>query len=212
MLEIAALREEYRHAALDEAQVDPDPIRQFAIWFEQAMSAQLKEPNAMALATAARDGFPSVRMVLLKGFDHLGFVFYTNYESLKGRELEQNPRAALCFYWVELERQVRISGDVTRTSRAESAQYFETRPPGSRIGAAASRQSSVLGSRRDLDRAAEALAERYPSGDVPLPENWGGYLVAPDMLEFWQGRPNRLHDRIRYRREGPRWIIERLAP
>jgi pyridoxamine 5'-phosphate oxidase len=212
MLDIASLREEYRHAGLDESQLDPDPIRQFIAWFDEARAAGIKDVNAMSLATATRDGAPNVRMVLLKAVDERGFVFYTNYDSRKGRELAQNPRAALCIYWSELERQTRICGEALRTTRGESAAYFDSRPPGSRIGSAASPQSSVIASRHELEAAAAALAAAYPAGDIPIPENWGGYRVIPTEIEFWQGRPNRLHDRLRYRLEHGQWIIERLAP
>jgi pyridoxamine 5'-phosphate oxidase len=212
MSNLTSIREEYRQAALDETHVDADPFAQFAKWMEQALAAKLKEPTAMALATATRDGLPSVRMVLLKGFDHRGFVWFTNYESLKGRQLAQNPSAAICFYWTELERQVRISGAVARTGRGESVEYFNSRPPRSRLAAAASRQSSTLLDRHELEVAFETLAAEYPDGDVPAPENWGGYRLAPSSFEFWQGRPDRLHDRIQYRRSAGGWVIERLAP
>lgn len=212
MIDLAALREDYRLAELDEAHVDPDPIRQFAVWFEQAASLGSRDVNAMSLATATAAGVPSVRTVLLKGFDERGFVFFTNQLSQKGRELAQNPRAALCIYWAAIERQVRVAGAVTPTTRAETIAYFESRPPGSRIGSAASRQSSVLGSRHELEVEAATLSAAYPQGDVPTPEHWGGYRVAPEEIEFWQGRSNRLHDRLRYRRSGGQWILERLAP
>ena len=212
MVDFKALREEYRHAALDESEVDPDPMRQFSAWFEQAAASGLREANAMALATATANAEPSVRMVLLKAFDERGFVFFTNYCSQKGRELAQNPRAALCFYWAPLERQVRITGQVAETTRAESVEYFNSRPAGSRIGAGVSQQSSVVGSRRELELSAGAMWDEYPQGDIPVPESWGGYRVRPEIFEFWQGREDRLHDRVRYTLDGNSWKIERLAP
>jgi pyridoxamine 5'-phosphate oxidase len=206
------MRMEYGKAGLAEADVDPDPILQFGRWFEQATHAGLLEPTAMTLATATRDGRPSARMVLLRGFDQRGFVFYTNYESRKGAELAENPRAALVFWWGELERQVRIEGRVERASRSESEAYFHSRPPGSQLSAAASPQSQVIDGRAALEERVARLAADHPDGEVPLPGFWGGYRLAPEVVEFWQGRPNRLHDRLRYRRDGARWRIERLAP
>ncbi|MBI4421341.1 MAG: pyridoxamine 5'-phosphate oxidase [Gemmatimonadetes bacterium] len=198
---------------LREQDVDPDPIQQFARWFAEALAAKLIEPTAMALATATRAGVPSARMVLLKGFDQRGFVFYTNYESGKGRELAENPHAALVFWWDRLYRQVCITGTVARVSEKESDEYFASRPLGSRIGALASRQSSVLVSRDELDRRVAELSARYQNGTVPRPPSWGGFRLEPYRIEFWQGRDNRLHDRLRYtRQEGGRWKIERLSP
>ena len=206
------MRSDYTREALAEADVDADPVVQFGRWFEQAEQAGLLEPTAMTLATATPDGRPSARMVLLRGFDERGFCFYTNYESRKGIELAANPRAALVLWWGELERQVRIEGTVTRTSREESEAYFHSRPPGSQLSAAASPQSRVIEGRATLERRVAELATGSPDGKVPLPEFWGGYRLAHEVVELWQGRPNRLHDRLRYRRVGDAWRIERLAP
>ena len=206
------MRREYAREGLAEADVDADPVVQFGRWFEQAEQAGLLEPTAMTLATATPDGRPSARMVLLRGFDERGFCFYTNYESRKGIELAANPRAALVLWWGELERQVRIEGTVTRTSREESEAYFHSRPPGSQLSAAASPQSRVIEGRATLERRVAELATGSPDGKVPLPEFWGGYRLAHEVVELWQGRPNRLHDRLRYRRVGDAWRIERLAP
>jgi pyridoxamine 5'-phosphate oxidase len=206
------MRREYAREALAEADVDADPVVQFGRWFEQAEQAGLLDPTAMTLATATPDGRPSARMVLLRGFDERGFCFYTNYESRKGIELAANPRAALVFWWGELERQVRIEGTVSATSREESEAYFHSRPPGSQLSAAASPQSRVIEGRAILERRVAQLATGSTDGKVPLPEFWGGYRLAHEVVEFWQGRPNRLHDRLRYRRVGDAWRIERLAP
>jgi pyridoxamine 5'-phosphate oxidase len=206
------MRREYSREALAEADVDTDPVVQFGRWFEQAEQAGLLEPTAMTLATATPDGRPSARMVLLRGFDERGFCFYSNYESRKGVELAANPRAALVFWWGELERQVRIEGPVAPTSRAESEAYFHSRPPGSQLSAAASPQSRVIQDRAVLERRVAELAADSADGQVPLPDFWGGYRLTHEVVEFWQGRPNRLHDRLRYRRAGDGWKIERLAP
>ena len=205
----------YEHAArgLRRRDLDPDPVKQFSNWFTAAIEAEIRDVNAMSLATAGRDAKPSVRVVLLKGFDQDGFVFFTNYESEKGVQLEANPYAALAFYWIELDRQIRIAGKTERASRQESEGYFHSRPIGSQLGAWASRQSEVLDGRRVLDARMVEVTERFGDNPIPLPPHWGGYRVKPDTMEFWQGRPNRLHDRFRYRRQtDDSWLIERLAP
>ena len=199
-----------RERSLDETAVDPDPLRQFAAWFEEAGAAGVRAPEAMALATATSDGRPSVRMVLLKGFDERGFVFFTGYESRKGAELAANPRAALLFHWDALGRQVRVEGTVERVSEAESDAYFRSRPRGAQISATVSPQSRVVESRASLEALAAELEAR--GDELPRPPNWGGFRVRPETYELWQHRANRLHDRLRYRRNGGGWTIERLAP
>jgi pyridoxamine 5'-phosphate oxidase len=211
-MSIADIRRVYARARLDEASVSQDPLVEFHQWFTQAIEAKVPEPNAMSLATATLDGAPSVRVVLLKGYDERGFVFFTDYRSQKGIELEANPQAALAFYWSELERQVRIAGLVEKTSAEESAAYFRTRPLGSRLGAWVSHQSRVIPSRAELESGLLEFKERFPTADVPLPPHWGGYRLRPEGVEFWQGREDRLHDRIRYVRDGERWRVERLSP
>ena len=199
--------------SLNESGLAPDPFAQFDQWFQRALAAGLPEPTAMTLATADKDGIPSARIVLLKEFDQRGFTFFTNYGSQKGKELTENPHAALVFYWAQLERQVRIVGTVGRVTREESERYFSSRPFGSKIGAWASNQSGVLQSRDELDRRVEELTRQYDGKDVPLPPNWGGYRLVPATLEFWQSRPNRVHDRFRYSRlSDDGWRIERLSP
>lgn len=211
-MSIAHIRREYRHATLTEAAVASDPTAQFHTWFEEALRAEVHEPNAMFLATATPDAYPSGRVVLLKAADERGFVFYTDYRSRKGQELADNPHASLCFFWPELERQVRIAGAVQRVSRAESEEYFQSRPLESRIGAWTSRQSTVLASRDVLEHELAVNMQRFGDGPVPLPDHWGGYRVVPDEIEFWQGRPSRLHDRIEFRREAGVWHKRRLSP
>ena len=198
-------------APLRRADLDPDPLRQFAAWYTQAADA-VDAPEAVVLATATSSGAPSARMVLLKGFDQRGFVFYTNYFSRKGQEIAQNPRAAMLFHWTPLGRQVRIEGAVHRIDAAESDAYFKTRPPGSRLSAAASPQSRPVASREVLETAVAELASRYPDGAVPRPEEWGGLRLVPSRFEFWQHGDDRLHDRFTYRRDGQAWAVERLGP
>jgi pyridoxamine 5'-phosphate oxidase len=211
-MEISELRREYRAAGLDRDQLDDDPLAQFGRWFGEAERADLIEPNAMTLATSSPDGRPSARIVLLKGFGPDGFVFFSNYASRKGDELAANPNAALVFWWPPLERQVRLEGRVERTTTEESEAYWASRPLGSRLAALASAQSQVLTGREELVRRVEELAARHRDGDVPLPEAWGGYRLVPDAFEFWQGQPNRLHDRFRYTRHQDGWLVERLSP
>ena len=207
----ADLRRDYDRDVLLEADAAADPLAQFAAWFEAALAGEVYEPNATALSTVGADGQPTARMVLLKGFDAEGFVFYTNLESRKAGELAGNPRASLLFWWDRLHRQVRIEGMVESVDEAEADAYFATRPYGSRIGAVASPQSRVIDGRAGLEARVEELTARYPE-DVPRPRHWGGYRLRPTLLEFWQGRPSRLHDRLRYTRSTEGWRIERLAP
>jgi pyridoxamine 5'-phosphate oxidase len=211
-LDASRLRKEYTRAGLDKGDVAPDPIVQFHEWFEKVIEADLHEPNAMILATATGEGRPSARTVLLKGYDEQGFIFYTNYEGRKARELEANPTCALLFYWGELERQVRIEGRASRLSTEVSDAYFLSRPRGSRLGAWASEQSRPVEDRSVLEERVKALEAEYEGREIPRPPFWGGYRVEPEVIEFWQGRENRLHDRLVYRRSEGEWTIERLQP
>ncbi|HTQ81090.1 MAG TPA: pyridoxamine 5'-phosphate oxidase [Thermoanaerobaculia bacterium] len=212
-MNVSDLRREYERGGLTEEGLAASPVEQFAAWFGDALAAEPRDANAMTLATVDAEGRPSARIVLLKGFDERGFVFFTNYESRKGRELAENPRGALVFYWSILDRQVRIEGEVERTSREESEAYFASRPLGARLGAQVSRQSAVLSDRGELERAVAEAEERFADGAVPLPDYWGGYRLKPRRIEFWQGRKNRLHDRLRYEQTSAGgWRIERLSP
>jgi len=212
-LSISDLRRDYTRQSLQETEVNPNPFNQFQTWFEQALLAQLPEPNAMTLATATPDGKPSARMVLLKNFDQRGFVFYTNYQSYKAQDLTINPQAALVFWWAELERQVRIQGKVEQVSAQESDEYYYSRPLNSRLGAWASNQSQVVESREILELRLQELKTKYDNQEVPRPPHWGGFRIIPTTIEFWQGQPSRLHDRLNYRRrDDGTWFIERLSP
>jgi pyridoxamine 5'-phosphate oxidase len=211
--EIANLRKEYVQGSLDENEVDANPVNQFSTWWNEAAQSQILEYNAMTLATCGADGMPEARTVLLKGFDERGFVFFTNYDSAKSRQLVDNPRCSLLFFWKELERQVRLSGEVEKISEAESIAYFNSRPDGSKLGAWASPQSIVVAGKAWLQQTFDYYLERFRHGEIPKPPHWGGWRVRPSRFEFWQGRPNRLHDRIAYTflNEG-NWGISRLAP
>ena len=212
-MSISDLRREYTLTGLHERDLDPSPFKQFGRWFEQALSAGLLDANAMTVATSSREGKPSARVMLLKDFDEKGFVFFTNYESRKGRELDENPYAAMVFFWAELERQVRITGRVSRISQEESEEYFHSRPIGSQLGAWASHQSEVIRTPELLENRIKELESEYEGKTIPMPAFWGGLLLSPETIEYWQGRPNRLHDRLRYtlQPDGP-WRIERLSP
>jgi pyridoxamine 5'-phosphate oxidase len=210
MQPIADLRKDYTRDGL--ASGDPNPFRQFELWFEQALAAQLLEPNAMTLATVTAEGKPDARIVLLKGFDDRGFVFYTNFRSHKGQQLAANPHAALVFLWGDLERQVRIVGSVEKATNEEADNYFYSRPLGSRLGAWASTQSEVVASREHLLERMTEFEAQYKDREIPRPDYWGGFRVIPTEFEFWQGRPSRLHDRLRYRLQNGEWGVDRLAP
>lgn len=211
-IDLASLRIDYSRETLDENSVASNPFVQFAAWMTEALEAELPEPSAMTLATVDPDGRPSARIVLLKGFDDDGFTFFTNYESRKGRELSANPNCAIHFFWSGLERQVHIEGQAERLSREDSEAYFRTRPEESRIGAWASKQSTTLSSREELEARFQELLAEFKGKDIPLPPTWGGFRVVPVRFEFWQGRPSRLHDRIRYTLTADNWAIERLSP
>jgi pyridoxamine 5'-phosphate oxidase len=210
---LSELRAEYTRSELSKTSVAPDPFKQFQRWLHEAIEAELPEPNAMILATVKPDGSPTARVMLLKGLDDQGFVFFTNYASDKGRQLAANPQAALIFLWLELERQVRVEGSVGKISPEESEAYFRTRPRSSQLGALVSQQSRVVENRQILDKRFEELSRQYANRAIPLPKHWGGYRLIPTLLEFWQGRQSRLHDRLRYRLQADgHWLLERLEP
>ena len=211
-MSLADLRKDYTLSGLNENDLARDPYRQFEKWFQEAEAAKVIEPNAMTVCTSTRDGRPSGRTILLKGVDGRGFVFYSNYESRKGRELHENPNAALVFPWLALERQVIAEGTVTKVPREESEAYFHTRPRTSQLAAWVSQQSTIISGRSVLEDSMKMLEQKYAGREVPLPPHWGGWRLAPETVEFWQGRRSRLHDRLRYRRDRDEWVIERLAP
>lgn len=209
---IADIRTDYRMKSFLEADAAKDPYTQFGHWWLEAVESKIEEVNAMTLATASQDGFPSARIVLLKGYDKNGFVFFTNYNSQKGQEIAANPKACLLFFWKELERQVRIDGSIEKVSKEDSETYFQSRPIGSRIGAWCSPQSKVIADRSILDQNVDFYTQKFNGEDVPRPDHWGGYIVKPTAIEFWQGRSSRLHDRLRYTSQSEGWKLERLAP
>lgn len=211
-MSISSIRKDYQLQSLELTDVAATPVLQFDKWWNEAVSSSIEEVNAMTLATVNPDGKPAARIVLLKGFDENGFIFFTNYLSEKGKSISAHPYASLVFFWKELERQVRVEGSCIQVSKSESDEYFLSRPIGSRLGAWASPQSTVISSRTVLDQNLDRVTAQYADGIVPRPDHWGGYRVIPEMVEFWQGRPSRLHDRIRYRKEESQWLIERLAP
>ncbi len=211
-MSISSIRKDYQLQSLELTDVAETPVLQFDKWWNEAVSSSIEEVNAMTLATVNPDGKPAARIVLLKGFDENGFIFFTNYLSDKGKSISAHPYASLVFFWKELERQVRIEGSCIQVSESESDAYFLSRPIGSRLGAWASPQSTVISSRTVLDQNLDRVTAQYANGIVPRPDHWGGYRVIPEMVEFWQGRPSRLHDRIRYRKDESQWLIERLAP
>jgi pyridoxamine 5'-phosphate oxidase len=209
---IYALRTDYETRSLDKQTAKPNPFEQFEMWLEEAIAEAVDEPNAMVLTTAASNGKTSARIVLLRGFDQKGFVFYTNYDSRKGREIAQNPNASLLFFWAKLERQIRIEGVISKIDRRQTEEYFASRPRESQIGAWASLQSDVIAERSELEDKIAALEKQFEGKEVPCPENWGGYVLQPDLFEFWQGRKSRLHDRLCYTKIKSNWNIERLSP
>jgi pyridoxamine 5'-phosphate oxidase len=211
-MSIADIRKEYMRESLTEGDVELDPFLQFTRWWKEAVGSDITEVNAMTLATSNKQGIPSARTVLLKDYDKDGFVFFTNYQSRKARDMDENPHATLLFFWKELERQVRIEGSIEKVNAAESDQYFHSRPEGSRIGAWASPQSTVVGSRDEIEDKVRHFKAKFGTEPIPRPPHWGGYRVIPVHIEFWQGRPSRLHDRILYSLEGNNWLISRLAP
>ncbi len=212
-MDLSDLRKEYDWGGLSSRDLAEDPFQQFDRWFQQAIEAHVPEPSAMTLATADASGAPSARTVLLKSVDANGFTFFTNYQSRKGRELDENPRAALNFYWPQVERQICVRGTIRRLSREASEAYFRSRPRGNQIGAWVSKQSSVIPNRESLERKLEAIEKQFSEGLIPMPDYWGGFVLDPAEIEFWQGRPNRLHDRFRYRRtQDQQWVVERLSP
>ena len=211
-MDIGEIRKEYTQSGLNRKDLKAEPLAQFELWFEQARHAELKEVNAMSIATVRTDGMPQVRTVLLKIFDQRGFVFFTNYNSAKAGELDSTPKASILFPWLDLERQVRISGAVEKISKTESFKYFTSRPRGSQLGAWISEQSQVISNRTVLKTLMNQIKEKFNVGDVPLPDAWGGYRIIPESYEFWQGRANRLHDRFKYIRQADGWQVDRLAP
>ena len=211
-MNVADIRKEYKLHTLDENEVEKNAIKQFGKWWDDAIKSDINEVNAMTLATATPDGKPSARIVLLKGYDENGFVFFTNYQSHKGKELAENPQACIVFFWKELERQVRVEGRVKKINAVESDAYFNSRPVGSRIGAWASPQSSVIAAREIIEQEAIKYEQQFATENIPRPAHWGGYCLQPQLIEFWQGRPSRLHDRIQYTKINDSWKIERLAP